>query len=422
LAVVDGGSLSAASRSRLVVGNGRSACDSASAVIGITAAFSCRATAALLAGTLTTLLEEFQPLPLPVHLVIELATGAKRPWRGIEALAARSRLMGLKVLFVGGTGNISLPCVAEAAKAGCRVSVFNRGATSAVLPEGVDSIAGDIGDARYRDLGRGGFDVVCQFIAFTPDQVLRDIELFSGGATQYIFISSASVYQKPPRRHVISEKTPAVNPYWPYSQNKIACEAALRAARGLTWTIVRPSHTVRTMLPTVLNEGDALANRLLAGRPVIVAGDGATPWTLTRCADFAVPFVRLFGKSAAFGETFHITSDNAYSWNDITNAIAAGLGVSADIVHVPTDTLIRYLPDSEGPLMGDKTWAALFDNTKVKQVVGDFHCVKDLGDVLAEPIASFKVRLKSEGPRTSDRDALMDRIAREQRSLGASTA
>jgi len=143
--------------------------------------------------------------------------------------------MSLKVLFVGGTGNISLPCVAEAAKAGCRVTVFNRGATSAVLPEGVAAIAGDIGDARYRELGSGGFDVVCQFIAFTPEQITRDVELFSGGAAQYIFISSASVYQKPPRHYVITEKTPAVNPYWPYSQNKIACEAALKAARGLTW-------------------------------------------------------------------------------------------------------------------------------------------------------------------------------------------
>jgi nucleoside-diphosphate-sugar epimerase len=223
----------------------------------------------------------------------------QNPIAAVEPSAARSRLMSLKVLFVGGTGNISLPCVAEAAKAGCRVTVFNRGATSAMLPEGVAAIAGDIGDARYRELGSGGFDVVCQFIAFTPEQITRDVELFSGGAAQYIFISSASVYQKPPRHYVITEKTPAVNPYWPYSQNKIACEAALKAARGLTWTIVRPSHTVRTMLPTVFNEGDALGRRLLAAKPVIVAGDGATPWTLTRCADFAVPFVRLFGAGAA---------------------------------------------------------------------------------------------------------------------------
>ena len=123
----------------------------------------------------------------------------------------------------------------------------------------------------------------------------------------------------------------------------------------------------------------------------------------------------------AHGEDFHITSDNAYTWDDIYKTIAAGLGVSADIVHVPTDTLVRYHPDWEGPLRGDKTWAALFDNAKVKKVVGDFDSVKDLNEVLAEPIASFKARLKSGGPRTSERDAIMDRIAREQRSLGGST-
>jgi nucleoside-diphosphate-sugar epimerase len=328
----------------------------------------------------------------------------------------------MKILFVGGTGNISLPCVAEAARAGHKVTVFNRGATNATLPEGVATIAGDMGDSRYRELARGGFDVVCQFIAFTPDQVVRDIEVFSGGGAQYVFISSASVYQKPPRRHVITEKTPAVNPYWRYSQDKIACEAAIKASRGLAWTIVRPSHTVRTMLPTVFNEGDSLAHRLLAGKPVIVQGDGATPWTLTRCADFAVPFVRLLGKSAAFGETFHITSDNAYAWNDIYTEIARGLGVEADLVHVPTDTLVKYHRDWEGPLVGDKTWAALFDNTKVKHVVGDFDCARDLADVLAEPIASFKARPKSDGPKTADLDSLMDRIAREQRSLGKPTA
>ena len=139
--------------------------------------------------------------------------------------------MSLKVLFVGGTGNISLPCVAEAVKAGHSVTVFNRGATAALLPEGVDSIAGDIGSARYRELGRRGFDVVCQFIAFAPEQIVRDVEVFSGGAAQYIFISSASVYQKPPRRHVITEQTPAVNPYWRYSQDKIASEAALSTVK-----------------------------------------------------------------------------------------------------------------------------------------------------------------------------------------------
>jgi nucleoside-diphosphate-sugar epimerase len=328
--------------------------------------------------------------------------------------------MSLKVLFIGGTGNISLPCVVQAVAAGHRVSVFNRGATSALLPEGVTSIVSDMNDsAAYRELGEGGFDVVCQFIAFRPAQLAEDIAAFSGRVGQYIFISSASVYEKPPRRIVITEKTPTVNPYWGYSQDKIACEALLKAANGFAWTIVRPSHTMRTGLPTMFNEGDSVGHRMIAGKPVIVAGDGATPWTLTRPVDFAVPFVNLFGKAAALYEDFHITSDNAYTWDSIYRAIGAGLGVDADIAHVPTDTLVRYHPDWRGPLLGDKTWAALFDNTKVKRVAGDFACVEDLSEVVAEPIAHFKTRLAAKGAQRGDLDALIDRIAREQRALGA---
>lgn len=327
--------------------------------------------------------------------------------------------MSLKVLFIGGTGNISLPCVLEAVKAGHAVSVFNRGTKDDALPPSVTAIPGDLKDARaYRDLGDRGFDVVCQFICFTPAQMAEDVATFVGKVGQYIFISSASIYQKPPSHHVITEHTPAMNPYWPYSQDKIGCEVALRSQGRREWTIVRPSHTVRIHLPTMFNEGDPVARRMLDGRPVPVAGDGTTPWTLTRCADFAVPFVRLFGKGAALGEAFHITSDHAYSWNDIYRTVAAGLGVEADIVHVPTDTLVRYRREWEGPLMGDKTWPALFDNTKVKRVAGDFTCVKDLAAVLAEPIAQCKARLKAERHRPHELDALMDRIASEQRALG----
>ena len=327
--------------------------------------------------------------------------------------------MSLKVLFIGGTGNISLPCVAEAVSAGYDVTVFNRSVTGADLPPGVTSIAGDMKDpVAYDALGKGGFDVVCQFIAFAPAQVAADIAVFSGNTGQYIFISSASVYEKPPRNHIITEKTPTVNPYWAYSQNKIACEAMLKATSNFPWTIVRPSHTVRTMLPTLFNEGDPVAHRMLAGKPIIVAGDGATPWTLTRSADFAVPFVGLFGRGVARGQDFHITSDNAYAWDDIYRTIAAGLGVSADIVHVPTDTLVRYFPDWEGPLRGDKTWAALFDNAKIKRAAGDFAAARHLSEVLAEPIASFKSRLAADGPKSSKLDPLIDRIATEQRSLG----
>jgi nucleoside-diphosphate-sugar epimerase len=196
----------------------------------------------------------------------------------------------------------------------------------------------------YRELGKAGFDVVCQFVVLTPGQMARDIDTFSGGAGQYIFISSASVYEKPPRHYIFTEKTPTVNAYWAYSQNKIACEAMLKSTSGVPWTIVRPSHTVRSMLPTMFNEGDVVAHRMLEGRPMIVAGGGSTPWTLTRCEDFARPFVGLFGKSATLCEEFYITSDNTYAWDDIYRTIAAGLSVEANIVHVPSDTLVCYRP------------------------------------------------------------------------------
>ena len=327
--------------------------------------------------------------------------------------------MSQSVLFVGGTGQISLPCVQKAVAAGHRVAVFNRGRADSGLPTGVETIVGDMKDAAsYATLAKRSFDVVCQFMAFTPEQMAQDLAVFSGHAGQYIFISSASVYEKPARHYVITEKTPAVNPYWAYSQAKIACETMLKAQQKLPWTIVRPSHTVRTGLPTMMNEGDIVAHRMLAGKPVLVSGDGTTPWTLTRSVDFAVPFIGLFGKPAALSEDFHITSDRAYTWDGIYKAIAKALGVEAKIVHVPTDTLVAYHPAWEGPLMGDKTWAALFDNSKVKRVAGPFTCSEDLDEVLAESIVHLRQRLKANGPQIGEFDPLMDRIASEQAGLG----
>jgi nucleoside-diphosphate-sugar epimerase len=326
--------------------------------------------------------------------------------------------MALSVLFIGGSGQISLPCVELAVAAGHRVSVFNRGRANTGLPKGVTAIAGDMNDAAgYADV-KGSFDVICQFMAFTPEQMARDIATFAGRTAQYIFISSASVYEKPARHYVITEKTPTVNPSWDYSQRKIACEKLLKDQGKLPWTIVRPSHTVRTGLPTMMNEGDIVAHRMLAGKPVIVCGDGTTPWTLTRSIDLAAPFIRLFGKKEALSDDFHITSDRGYLWNDIYATIAAGLGVAANIVHAPTDTLIRYHAAWEGPLLGDKTWTALFDNSKIKSVAGPFACAEKLDEVLADSVAHFKERLAAKGPQAGEFDPLTDRIAAGQSALG----
>lgn len=327
--------------------------------------------------------------------------------------------MSLNVLFVGGTGQISLPCVKLALKAGHKVSVFNRGRRDEKLPKGVTAITGDMHDPKsYAQLGKQHWDVVAQFMVFTPEQMQQDIKTFAGKVGQYIFISSASVYLKTIDSYVITEKTPAMNPYWPYSQNKIACEELMKQAKRLPWTNVRPSHTVRSGLPTMLNDGDAVAHRMLAGKPVIVAGDGNTPWTLTRSEDFAKPFVKLFGKKRALGEDFHITGDKGFTWDAIYAAIGRGLGVVPKLVHVPTDTLVAYRPDWAGPLLGDKSWTALFDNSKIKKIAGDFRCETDLDKILSEPIRHLKQRLAANMPYNTDNEALTDRIIGEQSALG----
>ena len=329
--------------------------------------------------------------------------------------------MALTVLFVGGTGQISLPAVQQSVAAGHKVSVLNRGRTSVDLPKGVATIVGDMDDAAsYARLGDNHFDVVCQFRAYTPEQMRRDIATFAGKTGQYIFISSASAYQKPARHYIITERTPLQNPYWEYSRNKIACEQLLRDQARLPWTIVRPSHTVRTGIPVQIGDPDAAVRRMLAGRPVIVAGDGTSLWTLTRAADFCVPFIRLFGNKRALGEDFQITGDRGFTWDQIHAAIGRGFGVEAIHAHVPSDTLVRYNPAWEGPLTGDKSWSALFDNSKIKSVAGPFACAQDLDVILEDSVMHAKARLKAAPPPPTAEEALMDRIIAEQAALGRS--
>ena len=338
--------------------------------------------------------------------------------------------MALSVLFVGGTGQISLTSVREAIAAGYKVTVFNRGKSSmAEVPAGVTSIVGDIHDREsYAKLGGSTFDVVCAFMVFRPEQISQDIITFSGKVGQYIFISSASVYQKPARHYIITEKTALENPYWEYSRDKIACERLLQDQGKLSYTIVRPSHTVRTRLPIQIGDPMTGVRRMLAGKSVLVAGDGTSPWTLTRAIDFSVPFVRLFGNHRALGEDFHITNDRAFTWDQIHTAIGRALGVEARNFHVPTDTLIRYNPEWIGSLSGDKKWTALFDNSKIKSAVGDFTCSEDLDEILSEPVAVAKrnLELSSDtgqldklGRTVQDEDALIDRIIADQSTLGS---
>jgi nucleoside-diphosphate-sugar epimerase len=336
--------------------------------------------------------------------------------------------MALSVLFIGGTGEISLASVREAAAAGHAVTVFNRGKSNlGELPAGVTSIVGDIHDGvSYAKLSSSKFDVVCTFMVFSPEEIRQDIKTFSGNVGQYIFISSASCYQKPARHYIITEKTPLENPHWKYSRNKIACERLLQDQNTLPYTIVRPSHTIRTRLPIQFGDPMVGLRRMLAGKPVLVAGDGTSPWTLTRSIDFSVPFVRLFGSSKALGQDFHITNDRAFTWDQIHAAIGRAFEIKVRNVHVPTDTLIRYNPEWTGPLIGDNMWTALFDNSKIKNAVGEFTCSADLDKILAEPVAFAQRNLElsqdigqsEKADKLIPEDRLMDKIIEGQLSLG----
>jgi nucleoside-diphosphate-sugar epimerase len=326
--------------------------------------------------------------------------------------------MALSVLYIGGTGQISLPCVEASVAAGHKVTVLNRGKTSVPLPKGVATLVGDMNGPAYGDLGDQRFDIVAQFRLYTPDQMQRDIATFTGKTGHYLFISSASVYEKPVRHYLMSEKTTKLeNRYWEYSRNKIACERLLRQQDKLPYTIVRPSHTVRTGMPIQMGDPDKAIRRMLAGKPVIVAGDGSSLWTLTRSVDVARPFIRLFGKPRALGEDFHITTDRGFTWNQIHEAIARGFGVAAIHAHVPTETLVRHNKEWEGPLMGDKTWSALFDNSKVKSVVGEFEASQDLDEILADSIKHAKDRLKAAASAENEEDRLIDRIIAAQAAV-----
>lgn len=320
----------------------------------------------------------------------------------------------MRVLFVGGTGEISFDCIHEAVRLGHEVTVFNRGRNNAGLPASCRFIVGDVeDDASYAQLARHDFDAVCQFRLFTPTAIARDIALFTAHCGQYVFISSASAYKKPVRGLPITEATPLDNPHWAYSRAKAEMEMMLREQDRLPYTIVRPSHTYRTRMPTPL--GGELS-RLLRGKPVVLHSDGESLWTITHAEDFARPFARLLGNPKALGQAFHITNDRQWSWNEIFAASAAALGVTRySLVHVASDTLVRYQPEWEGPLLGDKSPSVIFDNSKVKSVVGDFQCPIDPWEGMRRVASRYPQHAE---PFDATVDALFDRIIAEQDALG----
>ncbi len=315
----------------------------------------------------------------------------------------------MKVLFIGGTGIISSACSELALQRGIDLTLLNRGQSPRPVPAGAKVLHADIRQpaSAAAMLGNLTFDTVVNWVAFTPDQVQRDMELFRNRTRQYIFISSASAYQKPPRSLPVTESTPLHNPFWQYSRDKAACEALLELAgrqQDFPFTIVRPSHTYdRTLLP--FHGGYTTVARMRSRKPVVVHGDGTSLWTLTHHRDFAIGFTGLLGNPHAIGHSFHITSDEWLSWNQIYQTIAQAAGVEPQLVHVPSELIAAYDPDWGASLLGDKAHSMIFDNRKIRQLVPEFQPVIPFWQGAQEIIAWYDANLSQQGV-----DPLVDRV------------
>jgi len=284
----------------------------------------------------------------------------------------------MKVLFIGGTGNLSSACSELAVARGIDLYHLNRGISTGIYNlKGIKTIIADIRNVEESQLAIEGlyFDAVVDFIAYEPEHIQNDIRLFTGKTGQFVFISSASVYQTPPEKLPVTEDTPIDNPFWEYARKKIACEDVLRAEydkNGFPCTIIRPSHTYgKTMIPVI--GGFSVLHRMRAGLPVVVHGDGTSVWTLTHHRDFAVGLVGLLGNPAAINEAFHITSDEWLTWNGIYHILAKELGVIPQLVHIPSEIIAKYDPLIGAGLLGDKSHSMIFDNSKIKKFVPDFN-------------------------------------------------
>jgi nucleoside-diphosphate-sugar epimerase len=328
----------------------------------------------------------------------------------------------LRVLFIGGSGIISSACSRLAVERGVELSVLTRGrSTDRPLPSQAAVLHGDIRDpASVKDaLGGREFDAVVDWVAYLPGQVQADIDLFRGRTGQYVFISSASAYQTPPQRVPVVESTPLRNPYWQYSRDKIACEELLVAAyraEGFPATIVRPSHTYdRTTVP--FDGGWTVLGRLRQGREIVVHGDGTSLWTLTHHDDFARAFTGLLGHPAAIGDSFHITSDEVLTWNQIYALLADAAGAEPRLVHVPSASILAADEDWGRALLGDKAHSMVFDNAKVRALVPDFVATVPFWRGAQEIVAwhDEDPARRAVDPRF---DALMDRLADDAARAG----
>ena len=304
----------------------------------------------------------------------------------------------MNVLFIGGTGLIGTACGKRLLEdPTVKLTLLHRG-NSAPAYTGASELLADANDkdSLKKAVADKRYDVVVNWINFVPEQILRDAEIFGGNVGQYIFISSASAYQKPVPHYRITESTPLINPYWEYSANKAKCEQAL-AETGMPFTIVRPSHTYgegRIPLAIGARDGWTPLRRMLDGKPVIVHGDGTSLWTVTHNSDFARAFAGLAGQPKALGQSYHITSDEAINWNNIIKTVAFALGVEPEIIHLPSALIEARYPSLKGHLIGDKAESVIFDNSKIKDIVPGFSAKVSFAEGVRRELAYWDGREK----------------------------
>jgi nucleoside-diphosphate-sugar epimerase len=326
----------------------------------------------------------------------------------------------MKILFIGGTGIISSACSELAVARGHELFLVNRAVSKKVsIPEAATVLQADVyrEEARIATLlAEHHFDVIVDYLAYHPNDIERDLRLFRDKTDQFVFISSASAYQKPVRNYRISEETPLENPYWQYSRNKIACENRLMQAyqeESFPVTIIRPSHTYGpTQIPFCVSSWRhpwTVVDRMKRGEKVIVPGDGTSLWVLTWNADFAKGLVGILGNENAIGEAFQITSDEVLSWDQIHLEAYQALGLEPNIVHIPSDLIAMYDPESLGSLVGDKANSEVFDNSKIKRFVPDYRCEVSWAEGVRRSLAWFE---EHTGFQTIDHESnlLWDRI------------
>lgn len=307
----------------------------------------------------------------------------------------------MKLLFIGGTGLISSACSDLAVERGHELFIVNRSASRHYsVPEGATVLQADVyaDEAHLASLLTGHrFDAVVDFLAYTVNDIERDLRLFREKTDQFIFISSASAYQKPPRHYLITEETPLENPYWEYSRNKIACEERLMKAyqdEGFPVTLIRPSLTYGTsQIPLVgasWTHPYTVVDRMKRGEKIVIPGDGTSLWVLTWNADFAKGLIGLLGNDKAIGEVFHITSDEVLTWNQIFLEVYQALDMEPNLIHISSEMIIKHDPDKLGTLLGDKVNSVVFNNSKIKRFVPEFSCEVNWAEGLRRSLAWFE--------------------------------